>query len=340
MNNTVIFTICITTFNRGKKALNLVKTILPDMKSDWKILVLNNNSDSETEYYDEIEKLSIKNKNLSYIKNTVNVHFHGNYLACFEKAISQYIMILSDEDFPNMQLLPKAIEYLLATPRVGILRGSTELMEGVLSGNVIKYDNQYYKAGKEALLGYGLSNNYHSGTIYNRKKMVEYGFVELLKKNLQKQKIYPHLYIELLTITKLDAYRVIDVLSLIGSEQIIKEDGNVSNSSMIYQSPYSFGSRVDQFIDLRDALFETVVLYNNNVDLFIQLYMNLVWKYFYLISSVNMPLYQKTILKESYIIDSFYDVACASILNYPVVLNYEEQIIEIIDNIYSKFKIK
>lgn len=337
----VIFTICITTFNRGKKALNLIKTILPYMKNGWEILLLNNNSDSEVEFYDEIKNLSLQNKYLRYIQHKNNILFHGNFLACFEKSNSQYNMILSDEDFPNMNLIEDTVNYLLQNSTIGILRGSIQPIEGVEPGNSFWAENTYMKAGEEAVLNHAFSNNYHSGTIYNVKKFKEYGFIALLKKNIHVHFIYPQLYLELLVCTKLDAVRIDNILSFEGSSQIIIENGAIVGSSSHYKMPYSFGSRIDQFVVLKDAVKETCNLLSNPLDamFYTKLYMKLVNKYFYLISKVNMPLYEKTDLENKFLIKSFYNVACSAIVADPLLENFKDDIIELIDNTYSYYKI-
>ena len=61
------FTICIPTFNRGERALELVNTVLPNLEENWSLMVLNNNSFDGTEFYDKIEELGREHSNLEYI---------------------------------------------------------------------------------------------------------------------------------------------------------------------------------------------------------------------------------------------------------------------------------
>ena len=55
------FTICIPTYNRGKRALKLVENLLLNLKEDQSVLVLNNASTVETEAYLKIKNISEQN---------------------------------------------------------------------------------------------------------------------------------------------------------------------------------------------------------------------------------------------------------------------------------------
>ena len=332
-----IFTICIPTFNRGKKALNLIETILPYMQNNWEILLLNNNSDNEVEKYNKIEEISNDNKCLRYIKHDVNRQFHGNFLACFEESKSKYIMIVSDEDFPNMNIIQSVIEYIEKNTKVGIFRGSIQPMDGVEAGNSFIMDNQYFQAGEEALLNYGLRNNYHSGTIYNIELLRKNNLINLLKVNLDIHYLYPQLYIELLACSVMDIFIFSDVILYEGSAQVVIEDGARIGDVNNYKFPYSYGSRVDQFVILKDAIYEAVSMVNNIFDimLFVKLYMNLVKKYFHLISVVNISLYESVNLEKRYILQSFHSFVCSAIVVVPEINDYKEEVIDMINEVYQ-----
>jgi len=338
------FTICIPTFNRGKRALEQVEFLLANIKKkwNWSILVLDNDSNKEIKYYNKIKKLSKVNKILTYIKHDKNCYFHGNYLASITMSKTKYIMIMSDEDRPNVKDLNKVLSKILNDNNIGIIRGSIKSMVPNWYANSIQHINNYYHAGKEALEHYAFSNNYLSGTIYNRNIILNYHLHKRLESNLGKHAIYPHLYLESLLCAISDIKMVSRILSFEGvNEQTIDESGMILGDVSVYKAPYTFGGRIDLMILLRDAVYEALGLIDKDIDmkLFFGLYFKIVEKTFFLISKVNSPLYISSKLNIKYLQESLLYCAYASILEYKEFKQIEDNIKEILNKIYIKYKI-
>lgn len=104
----VFLSICIPSYNRGKLALENVKHLLSlPYDSEIEIVVSNNGSENETEYYDEIKNIS--DSRIRYHEFSENQCFAVNVLKVCELARGKYAMMASDED---VMILENLAEYL------------------------------------------------------------------------------------------------------------------------------------------------------------------------------------------------------------------------------------
>ena len=339
-SNKVRFTICIPSFNRGKLAYKSVKHILKELPMDCSILVLDNASDNEVEYYNKIKKLSKKNQQLTYTKHAINNMTYGNYLSCFELAKSKYMMWISDEDTLEISYIKYLLKQFKRNRNLGILRGSIGSFKGALKMQSDTYKDVCYKRGKEALENHCFTNNYMSGTVYNLKLIKKHKLLKYLQDNLLLNKAYPHIYFELLISVKCDVMRSSRISIYEGEMHVVTDNKGISGSLAIYQFPYSFGSRLDQMIPLRNGLITAVTLMNGSDADFINLYMKLVIKYFYLISLPNANLYRANHMHMDYLKKATLNFCYASIMAYPSLENYHNDIVRLIDNIYEEYKEK
>ncbi|MBF0460512.1 MAG: glycosyltransferase [Magnetococcales bacterium] len=341
MNQTAtdpVLTICVISYNRGRRALQLVTATLPDMDDDWELLVLNNASPAEQTFYDQIEAMAATDPRLSYVCHAANREYHGNYLACFDHARAPWFMLCSDEDLPRLPSMRNLLPLLQAQDNLCVLRGSIVPEEGARPQNAIIWPENRYAAGSEALLHYGMLNNYISGTFYNRALAQEKGLVERLRQGIDGQRIYAHLYFELLAASQCDVMTTPEVVITEGQPQFLTDA--TAAVPMRYQPPYSFGSRIDQIIVLRDALIEAVGLVHEpfDLDLFLRMYLRLCEKYFRLVSLVNRPLYQNHALHLELLQKSLLYVCTAGISCYPAVEPYRAKMIEEITKIFFRYQ--
>ncbi len=77
------FTICIPTYNRGKRALKIGRKFIIKFKGRW-VYVLNNASTVETEAYLKIKNILRQNTQLSYFEQKNNMQFYGNFKSLFD----------------------------------------------------------------------------------------------------------------------------------------------------------------------------------------------------------------------------------------------------------------
>ncbi len=338
------YNICIPSYNRGKRALYLVEKLLQNVDDDCQIILLDNNSISQIEEYNQIKKMSEDSEILTYIKHNKNILFHGNYLASLVHATAPYVLIISDEDFPNLEGVAALISFLEVNRDVGIVRGSIAPLNENFLGNSTTYDDKVFSKGEEALLNFGFLNNYFSGTIYNIELIKKFDCLEKLATGMEKNRVYPHLYFELHVAAFCNCITTSIVSCFVGEEIFPEGGGGDPLMGQVgyddYAPPYSYGSRVDQFVILRDAIVEVCKLRDNalDVELFFKLYAKLFLKYLYLIGQVNAPLYHKSILYIGSLKDSFYHLAVAGLVIYDEIRPYLNNILPQLQNLYEKYK--
>lgn len=334
--STITFSICVPTYNRGRKALELVKDVVPRLEPGWALIIIDNCSSSECAEYEEIAKLAkVSPGKLTYIHNAVNSGFNGNYLNCFRYTRSDLAMFISDEDRPNLAIIPTALNLSKERPTLGIIRGSIlPLMPGDPRRNSFTLRDEVYTAGKDALRLYALSNNYLSGTIYNKRLLSELGLIERFEKNLLLHHAYPHLYLECLACAVTDVALCAETSCFEGTPQFLSSGPNVC-----YIPPYSFGCRVDQFLVLRDCLREAVEILDSpfNSELFGNLYLRHTAKYFHLVGRANAALYAKNGIDVGVAVRSFAYFACAAMIRLKECEQHRDFLMEEIDKLARQF---
>lgn len=335
--------ICIITYNRGERALENVRYILQNIKNNICVLVLDNASYVGVNEYKEIEKLTKNNTHLSYIRHSTNILVHGNFRSCFQYAKSKYVMVISDEDFVNFDDLDEILFELNKHEQIGACRTSVaphkELKE---PANSYIFSDSYYKAGEEALKGFCFVGNYISGIIYSLENIKKTNLLDILDKNIVSHKAYPHLYFDLLVASQFD----IMLTSKIGvfegkAEKTLIENGT-TNTMPAHLGLYGYSERTNQFLAFRDAIYETVNIINTmddseKIGLFIELYLRLFSKYFYLIFKVNICNYEDR-MEIGLLKESFFLFACSSILNYKFISKYREIVLDLLMEVYQNYK--
>jgi glycosyltransferase involved in cell wall biosynthesis len=339
------FSLCIPSFNRGNRVLELVKMCLPNLESDWEILVLDNCSVKYTSSYQEIEKLSRSNSRLRYIRHDHNRMVAGNVLACFDFAYSPVIMVISDEDLPNFEFVKYSLELIKSNPDLGLVLGSIVPQEGVTPGNSMNLPTVFFQKGEQALRLYGFFRNYISGGIYNRQKVISLGLQERLRSGLAKHWAYPHLYLEILLAAKCDIQMSNMASCFEGASEptdVIDLNQGGDYHDFDFKPPYSFGARLDQFVILRDAAYEAVELYNNDFDaeLFVDIYLQLFKKYLRLVGQVNAPMYRNNRLFPSFLQASLYQLCRSSIVMYEELRPHLSKVLGYVDEVYEEGRIK
>ena len=340
------FTICIPTFNRGKRALELVNILLENLQKNWSILVLNNASTNGVEFYNEIENLSKSNNQIEYIRHEMNRQFYGNFKSCLTQASSKYILIISDEDFVNFDGIKSILDELEQYPNLGACRTSISPHKDLKVGaNSHVFETSYLEKGEKALSGFCFTSNYISGIIYNLENIRKTNLLEILDKNILSHKAYPHLYFDLLVASKFDVL-ITSKISILEGASVVSETLNEEGKKAVtldHIGLYGYGERINQFLSLRDGIADAVNLLDNKNDndrfiVFLNIYLLLVQKYFYLIALCNMPQYKNHYMEESLLKESFFYIACSAIFAHPQTQPYKEIILEGITTIYNNYK--
>lgn len=103
-----LLTIAIPTYNR----LDMLKICLNEVlyqahEKSVEIIVSDNHSNDGTEQY--MLRITQEHPNVSYFRNNENIGPDRNFLNCYSKAKSEYVLLIGDDDL----LLPGAIESIL-----------------------------------------------------------------------------------------------------------------------------------------------------------------------------------------------------------------------------------
>lgn len=290
-----LLTIVFPSFNRGARLLETITLIKDEVPHFVDILVLDNASDRDKESYEKLSEIAENEPWLTYIRHEQNRHFHGNFLAGFEFCSSDYLMFMSDEDLPNFDFAVQNSRIFKDKNAFGAIRPSIGCTENGPTANACPYADKSYVKGPEAISQFGLTGNYLSGVIYNKYLISKYRLDERLRLNLEKNKIYPHLYLNSLLSAVTNTCFMSAPSAFVGEAIVVEDNGNSWNNASQYREPYSFGSRLDQFIILKDAFEEGLQMVPNATQAdWLTCYINLVNKFFNLIILANGPMYHNS----------------------------------------------
>lgn len=156
----ILLSICIPTWNRGERALEMVQKLLDSgYDAELEIVVSDNASTKGAEAYKRLENMD--DARLSYYRADHNTGFIGNYKRVLEFAKGKYALLMSDEDYVLMEHLPSYLAALRNSKDLGLLMGS-----GDVTRNRLRFENKFFEAGDPAFERVFLGGNYISGDIY------------------------------------------------------------------------------------------------------------------------------------------------------------------------------
>ena len=158
----MLLSICIPSYNRGHRAVELVKKLLamPYGEDEIEILCSNNGSDKFVEEYKELSQ--IEDKRYRYHEFTENQGFAVNINQVIKMSRGDFCMLLSDEDELVEENLRGYMGFLKLHPELSLMKGCTSLAYSDM-------ETLYISDVEEAIDAYYMLGNYISGTIYNRK---------------------------------------------------------------------------------------------------------------------------------------------------------------------------
>lgn len=191
----MILSICIPTYNRGKRALDLVKklkVIAEKYEGKIELVVSNNGSTIEEEYYAKICEIS--SEYVIYHRFNQNVQYVGNYNQVIKMSRGKFCLLLSDEDSINEVALDYYLELITNNPDLGLIKTGTSI-------NYVFQEEEFLAPGMSAVNGYYLVGNYISGIIYNRSVLTDEIIDKLYESYFENSTNrayywYPHLFVE------------------------------------------------------------------------------------------------------------------------------------------------
>lgn len=195
----ILLSICIPSYNRGKKAYeNVIHTLKSELDEEIEIISLNNaNFNDFDEYYEKIN--SVNDSRLSYFEFKENKYFHLSLLKVLELANGKYALLLSDEDLVNLKLLKNLINILnCKKENISLIRTKTD------GQGIVPYIGMT-EPGEDSLFKFMLTSNYMSGCIYNKEILNKHKAIEWVRKKVENEDFkkigagfcYPHMILEL-----------------------------------------------------------------------------------------------------------------------------------------------
>ena len=109
-----LITIGIPTYNRERVITSNIQFLLDNLKKDYEniidVLVIVNNSTDNS--FTLLSNMTKDSNNYQIFENRENIGYARNFLELFTKARGEYLLVTSDEDFVNINILYDLIEFL------------------------------------------------------------------------------------------------------------------------------------------------------------------------------------------------------------------------------------
>ena len=231
-------------------------------------------------------------------------------------------MVISDEDEINFDFAKELHPQLPNLDEFGAIRPSLGTKNTIRKRQATIFKDKVYDPGPEAISEFGLSGNYISGVVYNKKLLKKLGFDSQLQKNMHEHRAYPHLYVNILAASSTKTIFMSDIACFENNPE------EVASREVDYFGAYSFGSRIDQFVALRNAILEAVIYTSDSFDAvgFYKCYKNLCFKYLRLIGYINTTMYEAHALGHSTLTRSFVLFCIATAQKMPDYDNYSAEL--------------
>jgi len=249
-------------------------------------LVSDNCSDRGKEEYQTISK--IEDSRITYVRQERNIGYIGNIPYVLKKSKGKFVLIVSDEDTVVLKHLAYYLKKLKDADDLAIIRSATTFQYRGLQPEV-------FAAGKEAVSGFMLSNNYISGIIYNTEMMNQYKIFEKAEKYKDNiaYRYYVHMVFDLLISFH---GKVIEDDRLLISEGTADPHGGITdedkneNEKLNLLNYATYESRLQQHAAWAE-IFRDVSAGDNS--LMRIMYFKLCWKTIFLISLVKQKYISK-----------------------------------------------
>lgn len=190
----VLLSICIPTYNRGHRALeNVIQLLNTAYDYELEIVISNNGTRNPTApFYEEIK--NYPDSRITYFEFEENQGFYANVVNVCRVASGNFVLLLSDEDLVDPQVLEKIISFLQSDRDTALVKTSTTTQAA--------FQDESASAGEEALYKFMLRSNYISGLILNNEMLMQNKVIEQIDELYASGNItpliYPHMCWELL----------------------------------------------------------------------------------------------------------------------------------------------
>ena len=108
MNSRPLISVLIPTYNREKKILRAINSVINQSYNNIEIIISDNCSEDNTEF----EVKNIKDERIFYSRTTSNIGPVNNWLNCLDKAKGEYVYLLFSDDYLDTYCLEKHLNIL------------------------------------------------------------------------------------------------------------------------------------------------------------------------------------------------------------------------------------
>jgi glycosyltransferase involved in cell wall biosynthesis len=144
MSESILFTVVIPTYNRGKLIIDTLETVLNQSYRNFEIIVVDNYSTDNT---DEVLQPYVDKGLIRYIKHDKNYERAKSRNTGMQNAKGDFLTLLDSDDFMYVDCLKDAAEYALSHPDIKVFQNKYELVndkrEKIYSYGFPSLENQY-----------------------------------------------------------------------------------------------------------------------------------------------------------------------------------------------------
>ncbi len=144
MSESILFTVVIPTYNRGKLIIETLETVLNQSYRNFEIIVVDNYSTDNT---DEVLQPYVDKGLIRYIKHDKNYERAKSRNTGMQNAKGDFLTLLDSDDFMYVDCLKDAAEYALSHPNIKVFQNKYELVndkrENIYSYGFPSLENQY-----------------------------------------------------------------------------------------------------------------------------------------------------------------------------------------------------
>ena len=105
-----LLTIAIPTYNRSRQLEINIINIIDSLSCNIKLFISDNASDDDTARM--VEQYMAMSENISYQRNSTNIGYDGNIIKCIDGCSSEYIWLLSDDDYITLATIKRIYNIL------------------------------------------------------------------------------------------------------------------------------------------------------------------------------------------------------------------------------------
>jgi glycosyltransferase involved in cell wall biosynthesis len=128
---------CISTYKRPQLLLQQLKSLLQQNFKEFEIVVSDNDPDASA----KTVALSLADTRIKYFHNVINLGMIGSFNKSIERASANFVVMVTDDDPVDIDLLSKMHDLWLNAPQYGVYGGFERRKKPLSNVEIIKKEN-------------------------------------------------------------------------------------------------------------------------------------------------------------------------------------------------------